>query len=94
MNKQDLTNFVAAETGLSAQGAAAAVNAVLAGVQVGLTGPDRKVVLTGFGVFEAVGRPERDGRNPATGERIRVPAMTAAKWRPGATLKAALNNGA
>lgn len=46
-----------------------------------------KVSLPGFGTFEARQRPERDGLNPHTGQRMRIPASIAAVFRAGSSLK-------
>jgi len=48
----------------------------------------RKVQITGFGTFGAVRRKARNGRNPKTGEAIKVPATTVPKFSAGAALKA------
>lgn len=47
----------------------------------------RKVQITGFGTFATTKRKARKGRNPKTGEPIKVPAMTLPKFSPGRTLK-------
>jgi DNA-binding protein HU-beta len=46
------------------------------------------VQITGFGTFSTAKRQARDGRNPKTGEAIKIPAMTLPKFSPGAGLKA------
>lgn len=48
--------------------------------------------FTGFGVFEVVDVPERQGRNPRTGESIPIPAHKAVKFRPGKELREAVNH--
>lgn len=47
--------------------------------------------FTGFGKFTAVVRPAREGRNPQTGEPMKIGAKTAPKFSPGAELKRAVN---
>lgn len=47
----------------------------------------RKVAITGFGTFETRHRKAREGRNPATGEKIQIPATTVPAFRPGKGLK-------
>lgn len=47
--------------------------------------------IQGFGVFEVVDVPERQGRNPRTGESIPIPAHKAVKFRPGKELREAVN---
>lgn len=48
----------------------------------------RKVQITGFGTFGTVKRKARRGRNPRTGEAVKIAAATLPKFTPGATLKA------
>lgn len=50
-----------------------------------------KVQLIGFGTFEVRDRAERSGRNPRTGEAITLPASKLPYFKPGKTLKAAVN---
>ena len=83
MNKTDLVNVVAAEAKLSKKDAEAAVNATLAAVADALKNGD-KVQLIGFGTFEVKTVAAREGRNPKTGEVIKIaatkkPAFSASK---------------
>ena len=83
MNKTDLVNVVAAETNLTKKDSEAAVNAVIAAITNALKNGD-KVQLIGFGNFEVKNVAEREGRNPKTGETIKIaaskkPAFTASK---------------
>ena len=48
-----------------------------------------KVVLVGFGTFQVVKRAEREGRNPRTGEPIKIPAKKVIKFKPGKKLEEA-----
>ena len=50
-----------------------------------------KVTLTGFGTFETVERSARTGINPATGEKILIPASRAVKFKAGKAFKEAVN---
>lgn len=50
-----------------------------------------KVKFVGFGVFEVVDVPARQGRNPRTGESIPIPAHKTVKFRPGRELREAVN---
>ncbi len=93
MNKSDLVRHVAGETGMSRSAAEAAVNAVLSGI-AGSLARDEPVSLLGFGTFAARHRPARTARNPRTGETIAVAASTRAAFKPGKSLKNALNAGA
>lgn len=83
MNKTDLVNVVAAEAELSKKAAEAAVNATLDAIANALKSGD-KVQLIGFGTFEVKAVAEREGRNPKTGETIKIaatkkPSFTASK---------------
>ena len=53
----------------------------------------RSLKIQGFGVFEVVDVPARQGRNPRTGESIPIPAHKAGKFRPGKELREAVNRG-
>ena len=91
MNKTDLVNVVAAETNLTKKESEAAVNAALAAITGALKDGD-KVQLIGFGTFEVKAVAAREGRNPKTGEVIKIapskkPAFTASK-----VLKDQVNN--
>ena len=83
MNKTDLVNVVASKTGLTKKDADAAVAASLDAIVEALKDGD-KVQLIGFGTFEVKATAEREGRNPQTGETIKIaaakkPAFTASK---------------
>ena len=83
MNKTDLINVVAAEASLSKKDAEAAVNATLAAIAGALKNGD-KVQLIGFGTFEVKTAAAREGRNPKTGEVIKIaetkkPSFSASK---------------
>ena len=83
MNKTDLVNVVAAEANLSKKDSEAAVNAVLGAIANALKNGD-KVQLIGFGTFEVKEVAAREGRNPKTGEVIKIdackkPAFSASK---------------
>ncbi|MCY4318425.1 MAG: HU family DNA-binding protein [Alphaproteobacteria bacterium] len=90
MNKSDLVRHVADETGLSRSAAEAAVNAMLSGIAGSLVRKDA-VSLVGFGTFSTRSRPARTARNPRTGEPLSVPAATVAAFKPGKSLKDAVN---
>jgi nucleoid DNA-binding protein len=64
---------------------------VLASIQDALAKKE-KVSIAGFGVFETVHRPARDGRNPQTGETIKIAASNAVKFKPGKSLRDAVND--
>ncbi|MCX7899134.1 MAG: HU family DNA-binding protein [Methylocystis sp.] len=90
MNKLELVEHVANETECSKAAAAAAVDAVIDGITGALKKGD-EVRLVGFGTFSVKKRAAGKGRNPATGEEIKIPASKSARFKAGATLKSALN---
>ncbi|MFC1707250.1 HU family DNA-binding protein [Planctomycetota bacterium] len=67
-----------------------ALAAVIDGIKGGLTSKPNKVQLVGFGTFEVRDRKARTGRNPQTGETLKIPASKTVTFRPGKTLKASL----
>ena len=88
MNKGDLINEVAKVVGTKKE-AHSAVDCVMSSITRSLKkGED--VVLTGFGTFKVVNRKARKGRNPYTGEEIKIKATRAPKFTPGKGLKAAV----
>jgi len=89
MNKTQIIEAVAKESGLKKKDAEAAVNAFLSAVETSLVAGD-KVQIVGFGTFEVKQREERQGRNPATGETITIPASKHPAFTAGKALKAAL----
>ena len=90
MNKQELVAAVAKQTGLSQKDAEAALKATIATVSKALVKGD-KVQLVGFGTFEVSKRPAREGRNPKTGEAMKIKACKAPKFKAGKALKDAVN---
>lgn len=91
MNKQELIAAVLAnkEAGIESKAAAErAVNAVLDALTEGMKGAG--VQLIGFGSFVAKKRPARDGRNPLTGEKIKIKESWSVNFKAGASLKEAV----
>lgn len=86
MNKSELVDLVAEKTEMSKKDSEEAVKAVLTSITEGLTRGD-KVQLVGFGTFEVRSRKEREGRNPATGEKIKIKALKVPAFKPGKALK-------
>lgn len=85
MNKTDLTNAVAAKTGLTKADAKKAVEAGIEAITEALKSGD-KVALIGFGTFAISERPAREGVNPRTKEKINIAAKKLVKFKPGAEL--------
>ena len=90
MNRNDLVDAVAEQTGLAKSDAARAVEALLGAVTDALR-KGETVTLSGFGSFVAKTRAARTGRNPRTGESIAIPASRAPAFKAGKGLKDALN---
>jgi DNA-binding protein HU-beta len=90
MNKTEFINAVAAKGEMDKKAAEKAVNAVFGAVADALKAGD-KVQLVGFGTFEVKTRGERTGRNPKTGETIKVPASKHPAFSASKALKEQLN---
>ncbi len=90
MNKQDLVEKVAKKTDVSKQKAAATVDAVIEAIKASLKKGD-DVRLVGFGTFSVAQRSATTGRNPRTGEPIKIPASKQPKFKAGKELKKAVN---
>jgi DNA-binding protein HU-beta len=90
MNKNELVDTVANETGLPKREAAKAVDSVFSAITDALKDGD-EVRLVGFGTFSVAERSASQGRNPRTGESINISASKQPKFRAGKGLKDALN---
>lgn len=90
MSKTELVNYMAEEAGVSKAEAARCLDAFMGGVVKGLK-ESKKVTLTGFCTFNATEKAEKMGRNPRTGEAVKIPARTAVSVKVGTKLKEALN---
>ena len=90
MNKTDLVNVVANETGLNKKEVDAVVSATVAAIANALKAGD-KVQLIGFGTFEVKATAEREGRNPKTGEAIKIPAAKKPAFSASKALKDEVN---
>lgn len=89
MNKVELIGAVASKSEISKKDAEKALTAFTNVVADALTNGD-KVQLVGFGTFEVTKRAERQGRNPATGDTITIPASKSPKFKAGKSLKEAV----
>lgn len=85
MNKADLIDAMAAEAGISKAAAKKALDAFTDKVTETLAAGGR-VSLVGFGTFSTSERSAREGRNPQTGQTIKIPAKTVAKFKAGSEL--------
>lgn len=90
MTKAELISLVAEQAGLKKAEAEKAVAALVASVTATLKSGG-KLTLVGFGTFSTSKRAARKGQNPQTGKKIDIPAATVAKFKPGKTLKDAVN---
>lgn len=85
MNKGDLINKIANDSGITKTQAQAALNSFLGTTSDALKSGD-KVTLVGFGTFSTSARAARKGRNPQTGAEINIPGKKVVKFRPGKDL--------
>ena len=90
MNKIEFIAAVAEQAGLSKKDAEKAVKAYNEVVAAELA-KGGKVQLVGFGTFEVSERPEREGRNPKSGETMMIAASKAPKFKAGMALKDQVN---
>ena len=90
MNKADLIVAVAQFAGLSKADAEKAADATFAAITSALKDND-DVRLVGFGTFSVASRPAREGRNPQTGQAIKIAASRQPKFSVGKSLKDAVN---
>ncbi len=90
MNKNDLVAEVSTAAGLSKTDAAKAVDSVFDSIS-GALGGGGEVRLVGFGTFSVSQRAATTGRNPRTGEAIKIPASKQPKFKAGKALKEAVN---
>lgn len=90
MNKKELIDSVAEEADLTKEAASAAVDAILDAITATLKKGD-SVRIAGFGNFEVSHRKASTGRNPRTGEPVKIPASNIPKFKAGKGLKDAVN---
>jgi DNA-binding protein HU-beta len=86
MNKADLIERVAGELELTRAAAERSVASVIEGIKQGVK-KDKIVQLVGFGTFTIRQRKARTGRNPQTGESIRIKASKSVGFRAGKSFK-------
>ncbi|MBQ9984029.1 MAG: HU family DNA-binding protein [Lachnospiraceae bacterium] len=90
MNKTELVAAMAEKTELSKKDAEKALKAFTDVVAEELA-KGEKIQLVGFGTFEVADRPAREGRNPKTGESMKIAASKAPKFKAGKALKDVVN---
>ncbi|PQQ38281.1 nucleoid-associated protein HU-beta [Photorhabdus laumondii] len=90
MNKSQLIDKIAADSNISKAAAGRVVDAFISSVTGALKDGD-DVALVGFGTFAVRERSARTGRNPQTGEELKIAAAKVPAFRPGKGLKDAVN---
>ena len=90
MTKVELVEQMAKDANISKAAAAAVLESFMSSVSATLKKKDGKVTLVGFGTFMKARRKARKGRNPQTGEAIKIKARNAVKFVPGKKLKEAV----
>jgi DNA-binding protein HU-beta len=90
MNKTDLIDAIASGAEISKVDASKALEAAVSAVTASLK-KGANVTLVGFGTFSVNKRSARTGRNPRTGEQIKIKAAKVPKFKPGKALKDAVN---
>lgn len=90
MNKTELIDHIAKSADLSKAASARALDAMIGAVKTTLK-KNGTVTLVGFGTFSVGKRAARTGRNPRTGEAIKIKSAKVPKFKPGKALKDAVN---
>lgn len=89
MTKTDLIDAIAAGTGLTKADAGRSLDVAMEAIKKALK-KNQKVTLVGFGTFSVSKRKARKGRNPQTGEAIKIPAAKVPKFTAGKGFKDAI----
>ena len=90
MNKAELISAIAEHSNLSKADAGRGLEALIKTIESTLKAGDA-ITLIGFGTFEVKDRAERTGRNPQTGQEITIAAAKIPSFKPGKSLKDAVN---
>ncbi len=90
MTKAELIEQMAEDAGISKVASAKALDSFMTSVIKTLKKKDAKVTLVGFGTFSKMRRKARKGRNPQTGEPIKIKACNVVKFKPGKKLRDAV----
>jgi DNA-binding protein HU-beta len=86
MTKEGLIQAMVKKTGSSKRAAEETLSVILGEIEKGLS-KGEELVLTGFGKFYVAKRKAREGVNPKTGAKIKIPAMKVPRFKPGKSLK-------
>jgi DNA-binding protein HU-beta len=87
MTKAELVEKMATDAGISKVAAKKALESFLDGIKIGLKKRGSRVTLVGFGSFKKVYRKTRMGRNPQTGEKIKIKGKNAVTFKAGKNLQ-------
>jgi len=87
MTKAELVEKMAKDADITKVAAGNALKSFLEGVSKGLKKRNSRVTLVGFGTFKTVYRKTRWGRNPQTGEKIKIKGKNVVTFKPGKNLK-------
>jgi DNA-binding protein HU-beta len=90
MTKAELIEQMAQDAEITKTAAGAAVESLIEAITTTLKKKDGKITITGFGTFSKSRRKARNGRNPQTGETIKIKASNVVKFKPGKKLKEAV----
>ncbi|GGC00632.1 MAG: HU family DNA-binding protein [Oxalicibacterium faecigallinarum] len=90
MNKTELIDHIAGSADISKAAATRALDSIIGAVKTTLK-KNGTVTLVGFGTFSVGKRAARTGRNPRTGEAIKIKSAKVPKFKPGKALKDAVN---
>ncbi len=90
MTKAEVVEQMAQDAGISKATAGVALNSFTATVTKALKKKDARVTLVGFGTFQKIRRKARKGRNPQTGDPIKIKASNTVKFKAGKGLKEAI----
>ena len=90
MNKVELIEKIVETTGSTKKEVDQTISTMIDVIQQSLKNGE-KVAIAGFGTFDVSSRKEREGRNPATGETIKIAASKSPKFKPGKSFKEMLN---
>lgn len=91
MNKSEFISAISSTSGLTRKDSETALNAVIS-CMTDLLAKGDSITLPGFASLSVKERAARNGRNPATGKAIRIPASKAISFKAGLRLKEAINN--
>jgi DNA-binding protein HU-beta len=90
MTRAELIEQMAQDAEITKTAAAAAIESLIGAIAETLKKKDGKITITGFGTFSKSRRKARNGRNPQTGETIKIKASNVVKFKPGKKLKEAV----